>query len=113
MLSRQAILWCLSLILLLASSGYALRPDRTLDQSRLDTWGVRDGLPPFDTSAIAQTPDGFLWLGTGAGLVRFDGAHFAVFNRSNTPGLRTNAVRSLLVDRDGVLWVGTEWGGFG
>ena len=113
MFARQVILWCLSLLLLLTSSAYALRPDRTLDQSRLDTWSVRDGLPPFDTNAIAQTPDGFLWLGTGAGLVRFDGAHFAVFNRSNTPGLRTNAIISLLVDRDGVLWLGTEWGGFG
>lgn len=113
MRSRQVILWCLSLLVLIAPKGYALRSERTLDECRLDTWGVRDGLPPFDTNAIAQTPDGFLWLGTGAGLVRFDGAHFSVFNRSNTPGLKSNSIRSLLVDRDGVLWVGTEWGGFG
>lgn len=95
------------------TSLYALPPGRSLDQCRLDIWTARDGLPASEITSIAQTPDGFVWLATSSGLVRFDGSNFFTFNSRNTPGLTTDLVRSLAVRKDGTLWVGTEWGGFG
>jgi ligand-binding sensor domain-containing protein/signal transduction histidine kinase len=74
-------------------------------------WQASDGLPEQTVQAFAQTPDGYLWIGTTGGLVRFDGAHFTVFDRQNTPALHENSVFCLKVSRDGALWIGTEGGG--
>jgi ligand-binding sensor domain-containing protein/signal transduction histidine kinase len=74
-------------------------------------WQAPDGLPEQTVQAFAQTPDGFLWIGTTGGLVRFDGAHFTIFDRQNTPSLHENSVFCLMVSRDGALWIGTEGGG--
>jgi len=74
-------------------------------------WQSSDGLPEQTVQAFAQTPDGFLWIGTTGGLVRFDGSHFVVFDRQNTPAFRENSVFCLMVSRDGALWIGTEGGG--
>ena len=74
-------------------------------------WQAADGLPEQTVQAFAQTPDSFLWIGTTGGLVRFDGVHFKVFDRQNTPALRENSVFCLMVARDGALWIGTEGGG--
>ena len=68
-------------------------------------WTVDDGLPQNRISKIAQTEDGYLWLGTWFGLVRFDGVQFTLFNRYNTPALRTDAVNALAAGPDGALWV--------
>src|SRR5689334_676736 len=73
-------------------------------------WRVQDGLPQNRIQAISQTDDGYLWIGTSGGLVRFDGAHFFVFDRSNTPALRDDSILALAPSRDGSLWVGTEGG---
>jgi ligand-binding sensor domain-containing protein/signal transduction histidine kinase len=59
---------------------------------------------------MVQTSDGFLWLGTEAGLARFDGYQFRVFDRENTPGLAGDDIRCLFEDRSGALWVGTASG---
>jgi diguanylate cyclase (GGDEF)-like protein len=80
---------------------------------RLDTWSVRDGLPSRDIMSVVQTPDGFIWLATYAGLIRFDGVNFDTYDTTNTPSLPSNLITCLLVSRTGELWVGTEWGGFG
>jgi ligand-binding sensor domain-containing protein/signal transduction histidine kinase len=74
-------------------------------------WHASDGLPEQTVQAFAQTPDGYLWIGTTGGLVRFDGAQFTVFDRQNTPALRENSVFCLMVSRNGALWIGTEGGG--
>ncbi len=74
------------------------------------TWSVEDGLPQNAVTAIVQTRDGYLWLGTYSGLVRFDGVHFKVFDNSNTPGLHSRRVTSLFEDREGRLWIGHETG---
>lgn len=74
-------------------------------------WQAPDGLPEQTVQAFAQTSDGYLWIGTTGGLLRFDGAHFTVFDRQNTGALHENSVFSLLVARDGTLWIGTEGGG--
>ena len=68
-------------------------------------------LPEQTVQAFAQTGDGFKWIGTTGGLLRFDGAHFTVFDRQNTPALRENSVFCLMVAKDGTLWAGTEGGG--
>lgn len=72
-------------------------------------WQAEQGLPQNTVNAIVQTRDGYLWLGTQNGLVRFDGVGFKVFGLRQ--GLQSVDVRALLEDRDGALWVGTSGGG--
>ena len=74
-------------------------------------WQTQDGLPQQTVQAVAQTPDGFLWIGTTGGLLRFDGSRFVTFDRGNTPALKENSIFSLLTAADGTLWIGTEGGG--
>src|SRR6202453_4316074 len=65
-----------------------------------------DGLPENNVTAVAQTRDGYLWLGTRAGLARFDGVHFTAFDASTTPALRSSHVSCLFEADDGTLWIG-------
>ena len=74
-------------------------------------WQSRDGLPEETVQAFAQSSDGYLWIGTSGGLLRFDGARFTLFNRDNTPEFKENSVWCLLTGDDGALWIGTEGGG--
>lgn len=74
------------------------------------TWQFEDGLPHNTVHAIAQTRDGYLWVGTLEGLARFDGHRFTVFRPGNTPGLASGNIRRLLETRDGALWIATEKG---
>ena len=73
-------------------------------------WQTEDGLPQNAVSAVVQTRDGYLWVGTYNGLARFDGVRFAVFDSSNTPELRNCRVTALHEDPDGNLWIGHETG---
>ena len=77
----------------------------------VDVWGTEDGLPQSSVIAITQTHDGYLWLGTLNGLVRFDGNSFTPFNVNNTPGLPDNRIIFLFEDSRQTLWVGTETAG--
>ena len=77
---------------------------------QFDRWQTDEGLPQSTVTSIAQTPDGYLWLGTQNGLVRFDGINFKVFNRNNTPVIRNDRIVQLFVDRFGTLWVSGEEG---
>lgn len=95
---------------LCASPAHALDPSKAVTQYRHDAWETDDGLPQNSVQAIAQTPDGYLWLGTQEGLVRFDGVHFAVFDKSSVAEMKSNLIWTLLVDKDGALWVGTQRG---
>ena len=79
-------------------------------QNYFDSWTTDNGLPQNSVNSILQTRDGFLWLATGDGLVRYDGARFTIFNRSNTPGINSNRCEQLLETRDGTLWILTEVG---
>jgi ligand-binding sensor domain-containing protein len=89
----------------------ALDPARPLDLFFHQAWLTRDGLPQNSIEAILQTRDGYMWLATQEGLVRFDGVRFEVFDRNTTTGITTNHVTSLLEARDGTLWAGTLGGG--
>ena len=77
----------------------------------VDVFGTAQGLPSSAVLAVTQTRDGYLWAGTLAGLARFDGAQFAVFDENNTPGLNSSQIRRLYEDRQTNLWIGTENGG--
>lgn len=78
-------------------------------QIHLDSWTIADGLPQNSVNDIAQTPDGYLWLATFGGLVRFDGVRFVVFDRA-TAGVGSIRIRVLHVDRTGALWAATDDG---
>lgn len=75
------------------------------------SWTTENGLPQNTIYALAQTSDGYLWIGSEGGLARFDGFGFTVFNRSNTQAILKNSITSLCPDRDGSLWIGTFGGG--
>jgi len=76
-----------------------------------ESWQADTGLPHSSITALAQTLDGYLWLGTSNGLVRFDGVRFTTFRAMDHPGLRSNRILSLFVNSKGELWAGTEDGG--
>jgi len=78
------------------------------DHVQFKTWNTQNGLPQNTVNNIAQTPDGYIWLGTFDGLARFDGVRFKVFKKSNTPALPMNRVWAMWVDQRGRLWIWTE-----
>jgi signal transduction histidine kinase/ligand-binding sensor domain-containing protein len=71
---------------------------------------VEDGLPEDSVTAVVQTDDGYMWMGTYSGLARFDGVRFTVFDSANTPELASSRITCLLQDRAGNLWMGHEAG---
>ena len=81
---------------------------RASAQYRFDSWTTDNGLPQNSITAISQTKDGYLWLTTFDGLVRFDGVRFTVFERTNTRGLLTDRFTTLFANRAGKLWIGME-----
>lgn len=91
----------------LGAPASALDPNKSITQYVHDVWQTEQGLPQNSIMAIVQTRDGYLWLGTQEGLVRFDGVRFTVFDRQNTPELPENFVWTLLEDGAGRLWVRT------
>ncbi|GAA0322178.1 sensor histidine kinase [Sphingomonas oligophenolica] len=92
---------------LLASLGDACAANapRSLQQLRHTAWTSRDGAPP-EVWALAQSGDGYLWLGTGGGLYRFDGTSFEKFRPVKGESLPSLNVNSLLATRSGDLWIG-------
>src|SRR5258705_12828875 len=94
---------------LLAScpSVFALVPSLDINQYSHHAWTVREGFFKGLVGSIAQTPDGYLWLGTTFGLVRFDGVKIVNWQPPQGQGLPSNGVMSLLAARDGTLWIGT------
>ncbi|MFH1177654.1 MAG: two-component regulator propeller domain-containing protein [Acidobacteriota bacterium] len=107
---RAALGW-LAAALVAAGQARALNPARRIDQYGLDVWQIEQGLPQNSVRAVLQTRDGYLWLGTYEGLVRFDGVSFTVFNTRTTPALRNNGVLALHEDASGGLWITTMEGG--
>ena len=77
----------------------------------IDGWDTEKGLPSSTVTAIAQTPDGYLWVGTYNGLARFDGARFVTFDPATKPALSQTRVQALFLDASGTLWINTFRGG--
>jgi len=98
-------------VLVCPGRAHGLSLDRETGQYVHRTWRAgAESLPSAVVLAVTQTRDGYLWLGTENGLVRFNGVDFVTFDTDNTPALRHNHVEALAEDRDGRLWAGT-WGG--
>jgi ligand-binding sensor domain-containing protein/signal transduction histidine kinase len=77
----------------------------------VSVWQTDDGLPQNEVTSLAQTPEGYLWIGLlHGGLARFDGSRFAQFTPFNTPELRAIEVQQIGVDSRGVLWIGPSDG---
>lgn len=81
-------------------------PRQALTQYRMEAWQTEQGLPLNTVQALLQTGDGYLWVGTGGGLARFDGVRFATFESSSIPELASRSIFGFLEDRDGNLWIG-------
>jgi ligand-binding sensor domain-containing protein/two-component sensor histidine kinase len=95
---------------LLASSQLAaLSPQKTLSQYTRSVWTQAQGLPQDTVRAMAQTQDGYLWLGTDDGLARFDGYEFLTITKESGQ-LPSNSINALRASRDGGLWIGTPGG---
>jgi signal transduction histidine kinase/ligand-binding sensor domain-containing protein/CheY-like chemotaxis protein len=94
-----------------ANPALALDPSRRLSQYVAESWDAADGLAQNTLMVLLQTRDGYIWLGTESGLVRFDGVRFTTFDRHNTPALAHHFIRALAEGPDGTLWIGTHPGG--
>jgi signal transduction histidine kinase/ligand-binding sensor domain-containing protein len=108
---RRTLLGIAALAVLFAAApAFALDPHRAISQYVLSKWGPRD-LASNAVHALLQTPDGYVWLGTNAGLVRFDGARFIVFSARTHTGFGDGGVTSLTLAPDGSLYLGRTSGG--
>lgn len=83
----------------------ALDPQRDVSQYSRDRWGSDKGFPGGSVSAIAQTADGYLWIGTERGLVRFDGLNFQLFAHAIPSSLPIGPIQGLTADAEGNLWI--------
>jgi signal transduction histidine kinase/ligand-binding sensor domain-containing protein len=75
-----------------------------------DAWPVEDVSAPSTVSSMLQSREGYLWMGTYQGLVRYDGVRFTLFDTAHTPGLQNNRITALYQDAEGTLWIGHETG---
>src|SRR5438093_704802 len=71
-------------------------------------WTTEKGLPENSVFSLLQTRDGYLWVGTGYGLARFDGIHFKTFDETDAPGLNSGKILGLFEDSRGNVWIGTD-----
>ena len=99
--------WLAAGCFLCAAIGLRAEPANYL----VDKWDTEVSLPSSTVTSIAQTPDGYLWVGTYNGLARFDGARFVTFDPVNTPALTQTRVQGLFLDANGTLWINTFRGG--
>ncbi len=98
-------------LLLCAGSAGGLDPERGTAEFARRAWQTDSGLPQNTVHSITQTTDGYVWVATEEGLARFDGLSFKIFDRQNTPALKSNDVRALLTaGKAGDLWVCTAAG---
>jgi signal transduction histidine kinase/ligand-binding sensor domain-containing protein len=107
-LELSIVLACM--LLACCRCSFALDPALDVSQYAHKAWTVREGFSKGSIQAIAQTPDGYLWLGTEFGLVRFDGVRNVPWQPPRDQHLPSSYIVSLLSTRDGILWIGTRHG---
>jgi signal transduction histidine kinase/ligand-binding sensor domain-containing protein len=88
-----------------AYPAHAVDPNRAISQYIRERWGNERGFPSGSVSAIAQTSDGYLWIGTEKGLIRFDGLNFRLFEQAIPSSLPIGPVQALMGDSEGSLWI--------
>jgi ligand-binding sensor domain-containing protein/signal transduction histidine kinase len=104
---RRFCRWTTAALVLvcLATATHAVNPHRMISQYAWDSWGDERGFPGGSVAAIAQTNDGYLWIGTEKGLVRFDGLSFRVFAQAIPEPFRIGPIQALVTDAEGNLWI--------
>lgn len=102
---KASFLFFCSAVLFLLLSGSVRAITTGSGDYLIDVFTGEKGLPNSSVTAIAQTPDGYLWVGTYNGLARFDGERFVKFYPDNAPGLRNARIRRLYATPDGTLWI--------
>src|SRR5277367_2642321 len=106
----RRILIALWMLLAWGPCAFALDPALDVSQYAHTSWKIRDDFIKGKIRAIAQTPDGYLWLGTEFGLLRFDGVRAVPWQPPPDQHLPSSDIRGLLAGRDGALWIGTSKG---
>jgi ligand-binding sensor domain-containing protein/signal transduction histidine kinase len=95
--------------MVLALPAFALNPTYQISQYAHTSWRSDAGITAV--RRIKQTPDGYLWLATRGGLVRFDGVRFTTFKAGSEQGLESSTTQDLVIDPDGSMWIATFGGG--
>ena len=108
--ARTHVVFSLAILLACCACSFALDPSLDVSQYAHTVWKVRDGFAKGVINALAQTPDGYLWVGTESGLLRFDGVHPVLWQPPSGQQLPGTIITSLLVTQDGTLWIGTFTG---
>jgi diguanylate cyclase (GGDEF)-like protein len=99
---------CLLVLVALCPNCVAFGTHEAITQFVQTTLTVKNGLPQNSVTAIAQTPDGYLWFGTEEGIARYDGLQMTVFDTAGHRALKDNFIDALAAGRDGSLWIGTR-----
>ena len=103
----------LMIMALVPFSASALDPSRSIFQYDCRSWSRHNGLPVNNVFALAQTKDGYLWLGTSIGLLRFDGVDFTLVGAPPASELRNTRITCLSATPEGGLWFGLEHSAYG
>jgi signal transduction histidine kinase/ligand-binding sensor domain-containing protein len=109
MITARVIL-CVAAVLYGESTALAQRLPVTISQYAHTAWRTREGFAKGTINTIAQTTDGYLWLGTDYALLRFDGVNAVEWQPPQGERLPSNDIYGLLAARDGALWIGTSRG---
>ena len=99
------------LLLFFHSAALSLNPHKAITQYVHRVWQTEDGLPQNSVQSILQARNGYLWFATQEGVVRYDGASFRIYDKSNTDAIQHNDIWVLYEDHEGSLWIGSDGGG--
>src|SRR5438034_8726400 len=104
---RHAVVALLAAVLCAVAAPAQAPPMRYATEHWIvDRWSADQGLPQSTVRGIVQTADGYLWLATYGGLVRFDGVRFTAFTTRDHPGLGSDRLMHMMLARDGTIWLG-------
>ncbi len=109
MMARRATI-ALGILLAWCTCAFALDPALDISQYAHTAWKIREGFSKGRVTSFAQTPDGYLWLGTEFGLLRFDGVRNVPWDPPAGEHLPSSYIRSMIAAHDGRLWIGTYKG---
>jgi PAS domain S-box-containing protein len=109
--SRTGIIRFISVLFFFVSTlSWGVEPSTYISQYRHTAWTMKDGLLRGQPNVISQTKDGYIWIGTAAGLMRFDGVRLVPWEPPTGSQLPSPNITALLAARDGSLWIGTDAG---
>ncbi len=101
------VILCSLVMVVLAPCVFALDPAKTINQYGHSVWSWQNGLPANAVNAVLQTRDGYIWLGTTAGLLRFDGDRFEWIGTDPQDSKNRETITALCESKDSSLWIGT------